>query len=353
MIDNADSLRKALENARIFYYQGNFSKTRYWARIAVNLDPNIEESWLWLAAVSSPRASIAYLKKALSIHPQSQRAREGMHWAIKRVRSEIISKPLEQKSLVIHPTYPQPRAIVKTKPHRKAPISLHWWVVILTLFVVLSTALVSPALGFYINTFFSPPEPLMAAQLNLNKASNTPTPSNTPTITPSPTPTETPSPTPTDTPTPLPTDTSTPTFTPYPTDTEIPTSYPTEPDYPEPGDDGHWIDVDLTNQVTYAYEGETLVNSFLVSTGTWRHPTVTGQYYIYVKYLYADMAGPGYYLPDVPYVMYFYDGYGLHGTYWHNNFGTPMSHGCINLSIPDAEWLYYWADIGTLVNIHY
>jgi lipoprotein-anchoring transpeptidase ErfK/SrfK len=51
--------------------------------------------------------------------------------------------------------------------------------------------------------------------------------------------------------------------------------------------------------------------------------------------------------------MYFYDGYGLHGTYWHSNFGTPMSHGCINLTIPDAEWLYYWADVGTLVNIHY
>ena len=64
------------------------------------------------------------------------------------------------------------------------------------------------------------------------------------------------------------------------------------------------------------------------------------------------MSGPGYYLPDVPYVMYFYDGYGLHGTYWHSNFGTPMSHGCVNLSIPDAEWLYNWADVGTLVNIH-
>jgi len=104
--------------------------------------------------------------------------------------------------------------------------------------------------------------------------------------------------------------------------------------------------------MTYAYEGDVLVNSFLVSTGTWLHPTVTGQFQIYVKYEYADMAGPGYYLPDVPFVMYFYDGYGLHGTYWHSNFGTPMSHGCINLTIPDAEWLFYWADVGTLVNIH-
>jgi lipoprotein-anchoring transpeptidase ErfK/SrfK len=119
----------------------------------------------------------------------------------------------------------------------------------------------------------------------------------------------------------------------------------------EPGQ--RWIDVDLTNQRLSAYEGNTLVNAFIVSTGTWRTPTVTGQYYVYLRYLYADMAGPGYYLPDVPYVMYFYKGYGIHGTYWHNNFGTPMSHGCINLRTEDAGWVYNWSTYGTLVNIHY
>jgi lipoprotein-anchoring transpeptidase ErfK/SrfK len=109
----------------------------------------------------------------------------------------------------------------------------------------------------------------------------------------------------------------------------------------------------LSHQTTYAYEGKNLVRSFLVSTGTWLHPTVTGEFNIYVKYVYAAMAGPGYYLPDVPYVMYFYKGYGLHGTYWHHNFGTPMSHGCINLTIEDAGWLFGWSSIGTVVNIHY
>ncbi|MFN3741248.1 MAG: L,D-transpeptidase [Anaerolineales bacterium] len=113
-----------------------------------------------------------------------------------------------------------------------------------------------------------------------------------------------------------------------------------------------WIEVDLSEQRLYAYEGETLVNSFLVSTGTWKYPTVTGTFRIYVKLRYADMSGPDYYLPDVPYVMYFYKGYGLHGTYWHNNFGTPMSHGCVNLSIPDAAWLYNWASVGTVVRVH-
>ena len=119
------------------------------------------------------------------------------------------------------------------------------------------------------------------------------------------------------------------------------------------GENERWIDVNLTHQVTYAYEGSQLVNSFLVSTGTWQHPTVTGQYHIYVKYRYTDMSGPGYYLADVPYVMYFYQGYGLHGTYWHSNFGTPMSHGCVNLATEDAGWLFNWASVGTLVNVHY
>jgi lipoprotein-anchoring transpeptidase ErfK/SrfK len=114
-----------------------------------------------------------------------------------------------------------------------------------------------------------------------------------------------------------------------------------------------WIDVDLSNQRLVAYEGDTPVRWVTVSTGLPGTPTVTGQYRIYVKYPAQTMSGPGYYLPDVPYVMYFYEGYGIHGTYWHNNFGHPMSHGCVNTPTPDAQWLYNWADVGTLVNIHY
>jgi lipoprotein-anchoring transpeptidase ErfK/SrfK len=125
------------------------------------------------------------------------------------------------------------------------------------------------------------------------------------------------------------------------------------PDIAKSGNGMRWIDIDLTNQAVYAYEGDVMINSFIVSTGTWLTPTVTGQYKVYVKYRYDDMSGPGYFLPDVPYVMYFYKGYGLHGTYWHNNFGTPMSHGCINLRTDDAAWLFDWASIGTVVNVHY
>jgi lipoprotein-anchoring transpeptidase ErfK/SrfK len=119
------------------------------------------------------------------------------------------------------------------------------------------------------------------------------------------------------------------------------------------GDGVHWLDVDLSQQRMSAYAGDTLVNSFIVSTGTWQTPTVTGSFKVWVKLRSSDMSGPGYYLPDVPYVMYFYKDYGIHGTYWHNNFGTPMSHGCVNLSIPDAEWVYNFSSVGTVVNVHY
>ena len=126
--------------------------------------------------------------------------------------------------------------------------------------------------------------------------------------------------------------------------TEVPISY---------GNGEHWIDVDLSQQRVYAYEGDTIVNSFLVSTGTWQTPTVTGRYNIWIKLRSTTMSGPGYYLTNVPFTMYFYKGYGLHGTYWHNNFGTPMSHGCVNLATPDAEWLYNFSSVGTVVNVHY
>lgn len=119
------------------------------------------------------------------------------------------------------------------------------------------------------------------------------------------------------------------------------------------GDDLRWIDVDLTKQRLTAYAGGVAVRSTLVSTGLPNTPTPVGVYRIWIKLRYDDMAGSGYYLADVPYTMYFYRGYGVHGTYWHSNFGNPMSHGCVNLPTSEAEWLFGWAEVGTLVNIHY
>lgn len=130
-----------------------------------------------------------------------------------------------------------------------------------------------------------------------------------------------------------------------------------------------WIEVNLTTQQVIAWEGDQPVFSFLTSTGLPNTPTVEGKFHIYWKLESTLMTGPGYYLPDVPYTMYFYGGYALHGTYWHNNFGQPMSHGCVNLETGNAQKLFEWADPvippgqtqvvagadnpGTLVVVHY
>ena len=140
--------------------------------------------------------------------------------------------------------------------------------------------------------------------------------------------------------------------------TSNPQSSPPSPQtQPAPNYGARWIDVNLSTQTLTAYEGDAPVMTTAVSSGTYLYPTVTGQFAIYLRYQSQTMngylLGYDYYLPDVPYVMYFYRGFALHGTYWHNNFGTPMSHGCVNMPTDKAQWLYNWSDYGTLVNVHY
>lgn len=114
------------------------------------------------------------------------------------------------------------------------------------------------------------------------------------------------------------------------------------------------IYVDLSTQTLTAYQGDTLFLKTLVSTGKWT-PTPTGEFTIWSKFRSTKMSGGSgndyYYLPNVPYTMFFSGsgvapsrGFALHGTYWHNNFGHPMSHGCVNLRTVDAEKLFYWTD---------
>lgn len=120
------------------------------------------------------------------------------------------------------------------------------------------------------------------------------------------------------------------------------------------GKEDKHIYIDLTKQTLYAYEDGHLVYTFLVSSGKWGK-TPTGDFRIWSKFRYTKMSGGNpaihtyYYLPNVPYVMFFYNneitkgrGFSLHGTYWHDNFGHPMSHGCVNMKTADAETLFYW-----------
>ena len=114
---------------------------------------------------------------------------------------------------------------------------------------------------------------------------------------------------------------------------------------------GKCILVSLSYQVLQAYDNGNLVMSSSVSTGIKGHATPTGTFGIYGKTRSQKMSGPGYYLPNVPYILWFKGDYSLHGTYWHHNFGHPMSHGCVNLPTPFAESLFNWADVGTQVTI--
>jgi lipoprotein-anchoring transpeptidase ErfK/SrfK len=400
-----DEALLAVQKAREALRDGDRSQARKWAERAAELAPQLEEPWLVLAAVASPRASQEYVRRALKINPESARARRAMEWAMQRLRQTeqepvpATATPAVRAAPARKPRpTPAPAQPKSAKGTKRSPFFALLLLVLGCMVCAVAgwSASTSPVVASMIPRAALGSEPTQAqlwAQAPIPKATYTAegaiawSPQEVTTATPESRqsnlsaglstdfPTDLPTAEPTESAADLPpvaTDTQSgaPTAEPtwsgtlsldYVADTptsEVPTNEPqATAQVPAPGDlsnvGEHWIDVDLSKQMVYAYAGDTVVNSFLVSTGTWMTPTVTGKYHIYVKLRYADMTGPDYYLPNVPFTMYFYKDYGLHGTYWHHNFGTPMSHGCVNLSIPDAEWLYNFSSEGTLVNVHY
>jgi hypothetical protein len=124
---------------------------------------------------------------------------------------------------------------------------------------------------------------------------------------------------------------------------------------------GAWkeVVVSVSAQMMWAYEEGEMVMSSLVSTGTAEVPETTtpvGHHSVIAKFdaqtMEGTISGEYYRVEDVPYVMYFdNNGNAIHGTYWHSNFGAPMSHGCVNLPMDIAAWMYGWADLGTAVSV--
>ena len=394
---------EANQKARQALRQGDVRVARRFAEQSVQLAPELEDGWLLMAAVASPRASIAYLQHALRVNPSSQRAQKGMQWAVERVKAEEIGRhtPVTAQIPVVTPAV-QARShkVVRIAPaaRRKARRELPFLLVSGIFTLCIAAALFAGAMTPYYSRLAAPfmqdfatyapvdiqatlDQSVSASQTAIASAqppvSETPTPEPTITASPTPsaTPTETPTLTPTLTETPLPSPTASETPTPTPTLTASPSPLPPtlapptaapQPTKkvkkkfvaaPDPRPAGvqlsdHWVDVDLSAQTVFAMQGDQIMRSFLVSTGRWPTVTVTGVFRIYVMYPAADMSGDDYYLPKVPYVMYFHEGYGLHGTYWHNNFGTPMSHGCVNLRTTDAAWLYEYSKVGTIVSVH-
>lgn len=114
------------------------------------------------------------------------------------------------------------------------------------------------------------------------------------------------------------------------------------------GEDEYWVEVDLFEQVFAAYEGDSMVYAGMVSTGLEGFETNEGLFNVYSRHREWPMWGGDvgkdfYYLQDVPHTMFFDDEIALHGAYWHDGFGAPRSHGCVNMPPRDAEWVYQWS----------
>ena len=117
-------------------------------------------------------------------------------------------------------------------------------------------------------------------------------------------------------------------------------------------------EIDLSKQRLIAWEGETQVYAVVISAGTEFDPTLPGSFTIQSKHESSRMQGEGYDgstydIPDVPFAMYYDGNYAIHGAYWHEEFGNPVSRGCVNVAVNHAEWFFSWASVGTPVIVHY
>lgn len=342
-MSSRENWQNIYKKARNSLKQGKPAEARRLARQVVSLAPEQEAPWLLLAATAKPRASIGYLKQALALNPNSRRAKQGLRWARKQIKQN-------------------PEMAISSSANRNQVGSLAMPQTSNYIFL----AAAALAISFALLAWLRPPTVdkglkmlggAAAQQVNALFATQTSSPTSTPiasaTATSSPTasPTETSSPTATATATPV-TPTNTAVATNGPEADEAQKKFKAEiPSYV--GDEERWIDINLSTQTLTAFEGNQVMRNFTVSTGRGATPTVVGEFRVWVKVRIQDMSGPGYYLSDVPYVMYFFEDYGIHGTYWHSNFGTPMSAGCVNMTIDDSNWMYQFASVGTLVKVHY
>jgi lipoprotein-anchoring transpeptidase ErfK/SrfK len=342
-----------IKQAQIALQAGRKQEARHLLQQAVRQNPQDYAAWLWLASITqSPHTALEYVKRAEMLRPDASAVQKARAWAERRLR----------EASAVSPT-PTPT----TRPPATRWRAVALWAAVafaLTAVLFIAALLIRPALSGGAGALAgqSPDAAALAvaavADLPLLASQATPLPTATPPriqakqiaaddTADEPRPRWTPTLRPTSTPTPAPT--AVPTFI-----SEVGQRVGRPLGV---GPQERWIDVNLTTQTLTAYEGDLPVLTSLISSGTWQYPTVTGQFRVYLRYESQTMDGRrlgyDYYLEGVPYVMYFYRDYALHGTFWHTNFGTPMSHGCVNMNTPDAQWLFNWSTIGTVVNVHY
>jgi lipoprotein-anchoring transpeptidase ErfK/SrfK len=395
MMSESLTALQALQRAQEAFRRGDKRSARRWAEHAATLEPASEDPWLLLAAVSTPRASVLFLERALQANPGSERAQKGMQWALKRLEAEKTQSVAVKATQPVRPaaqeiTQPAsrpvaPSAISVTKPNRSGagtagekPVrrSVGFSLALLLIACLTVAAFLwtdtspaqanwAPALVAKTDaTAFPTLTPLpssTAAEMNSSppdtdsQATSIPidalsaTPTLLPTVS-----VEIASPTP------LPTDAPTeePSPTPLPTDTAAPA--PVVQPAPSSGA-GKLILVDISEQHMYVYDGDTLVYSFVISTGM-RGATRVGAFSVLDKIPNAYGSTWNIWMPN--WLGIYYSGHlenGIHALpilsngqrLWAGYLGTPISYGCVVLGVYESELLYNWADVGTPVVIQY
>jgi lipoprotein-anchoring transpeptidase ErfK/SrfK len=396
MPSNQPTAREAIRYAQEALHRGDKRAVRHWAELAIAQDATREEPWLFLAAVSTPRASVMFLGRALQVNPGSERAKKGMEWALKRLReTEAAKRPAAEITQPVRaesptrpvrvekdpaPTQPVRTARLARKKTANFPVLLS----LLACFFIAALVFISarPAAAFINSLAESQRGAVNWAVAQVEKSTDVPFPTLTPlpsaTFTPEASATQPVDPTSTQlpeststlaatstkpvgqavSPTPLSTDvTYEPTPTPLPTDTPAPTREAPAASYTG----GKLILVDISEQHLYAYENGALVYSFVASTGM-NGGTRVGTFSVLDKIPSAYGSTWNIWMPN--WLGIYWSGSlenGIHALpilpngqrLWAGYLGTPISYGCVVLGTYESELLYYWAEVGTPVVIQY
>lgn len=359
---------QAIQNSQSALQRGEKRSARYWAGVAAALAPELEEPWLLLAAIASPLASVGYLKQALKINPESPRARTGLVWALKRVDKQ---RSFTNTAILLTPDQP----VLAAKTIETAPLRLKmqartpsWkteakdslFLILLAIFWVAILALAilnaSPVVAFFTNQG----PPAEQKLISPTPRSSSPMEMSFPLLTTIPTtpPDLAADPTIEPTPTVLPTE-------PGPIAAEVyqsqanPSNPNANPTYTYSG--SKRIEVNISQQHMYVYDGDSLVFSFIVSTGM-DNATRVGSFSVLDKIPSAYGSTWDIWMPN--WLGIYYSGNienGIHAlpilsdgaTLWEGYLGWPISYGCIVLSANDSQLLYDWVDIGTPVIIEW
>ena len=378
MTTNLQAAKEAIRRSRAALRKGDKDSARRWAEKAATLAPKLEAPWLLLAATSRPQLSLHYLERALVINPQSKPAQKGIAWANNRLEARVGKtqpRPVIREKVVVPPSKNAHGGILQihaveaddTQPITKKNIqetqpntailprkkSQGWQqsmpALLITVILVSLVWAFMPRISSFAAAMQATPTATFSqehwGEADIAKPTYTPTATSTstPTLTP--------------TPTLIPTNTPVPTQTARPANTAVPA--------PQQENNVAWgqkyVLVDISDQHLYAYQGDTLVYSFVASTGM-NNATATGSFSVLNKIPSAYGSTWNIWMPN--WLGIYWAGSlqnGIHAlpimangaTLWAGYLGTPISYGCVVLGAYEAQLLYNWVNVGTPVDIRW